>query len=177
MSIPGAERIAHLVDAHHVQTLDVLGPTIAFLTPPQDGEPCVMRGTIPPGGVVPLHSHADPETFLAVAGELEGLALSPDGPRWVPIRPGDVFHVPGHAPHAWRNPADTPAVMNIVSTARIGFFCREVGTPITSTNRTPSPPSEDVLDHFLAVSERYGYWNATPEENARVGLTLPAGEP
>ena len=27
-------------------------------------------------------------------------------------------------------------------------------------------------EHFLAVSERYGYWNATPEESAAVGLPV-----
>jgi hypothetical protein len=63
--------------------------------------------------------------------------------------------------------------MNIVSTARLGFFFREVGAPVTATNGTQSPPSEDVLRHFLETAERYGYWNATPEENARIGLAGP----
>ena len=27
---------------------------------------------------------------------------------------------------------------------------------------------------FLAISDRYGYWNATPEENAAIGVTVPA---
>jgi quercetin dioxygenase-like cupin family protein len=160
---------ARLVDPRQIETLDVLGPTIAFLTAPADGEPCVMRGTIPPRGSVPLHSHADPETFLMLAGDVEGLVMSPEGHRWVAIRPGEVFHVPGGAPHAWRNPNDVPAVMNLVSTAQIGRFFREVGTPVS----TPAPPSEDVLRRFLEVSERYGYWNATPEENAGVGLAPP----
>ena len=40
------------------------GATIDFLTPVEDGAPCLMRGTIPAGGVVPLHSHADPETSI-----------------------------------------------------------------------------------------------------------------
>jgi anti-sigma factor ChrR (cupin superfamily) len=46
--------------------LDVLGPTVEFLTAPseKDAEFCVMRGTIPPGVSVPLHSHADFETFF-----------------------------------------------------------------------------------------------------------------
>jgi quercetin dioxygenase-like cupin family protein len=172
MSTPVTDRAARLVDPQHIEVLDVLGPTIAFLTEPEDGEPCVMRGTIPPRGSVPLHSHADPETFLMLVGEVDGLVMSPGGHRWVPIHPGEVFHVPGHAPHAWRNRSDAPAVMNIVSTAKIGRFFREVGTPVTAADGTPTPP-EDVLLRFLEVSERYGYWNATPEENASVGLTVP----
>ncbi|MER8671192.1 hypothetical protein NKH45_29175 [Mesorhizobium sp. M1156] len=57
-----------------VETFDVLGPVVQFLTPPRDGEPCIMRGTVPPGVVVPLHSHADPETFIQIPGEVEGLS-------------------------------------------------------------------------------------------------------
>jgi hypothetical protein len=58
-------RVAHLVDLRDAETIDVLGPTIQFLTPPgpSDDDPCVMRGIIPPGVPVPLHSHRDPETF------------------------------------------------------------------------------------------------------------------
>jgi hypothetical protein len=49
-----------------------------------------------------------------------------------------------------------PAVMFVISTAKIARFFREVA------GSTP--------EHFLAVSERYGYWNAMPEESAAVGL-------
>jgi quercetin dioxygenase-like cupin family protein len=165
-----SQRTAHLVDPDEAETLDVLGPTIAFLTAPELGTPCVMRGTIPPGGIVPLHSHPDPETFLTLAGEVEGLVMSLGGHRWVRVAPGEVFHVPGHVPHAWRNPSQVPAVMNLVSTAKIGFFFREVGTPVDGP---PSPPSDDDLRRFQETAERYGYWNATPEQNARFGIALP----
>lgn len=47
-----------------------------------------MRGTIPPGVVVPMHSHPDPETFLPLSGELEGLVVSPEGFAWGRDRPG-----------------------------------------------------------------------------------------
>jgi quercetin dioxygenase-like cupin family protein len=130
------------------------GATIEFLTPVEDGVPCVMRGTIPAGGVVPLHSHADPETFVMLEGEMEG--YSEDG--WLSIGAGDSHHIPGHVRHAWRNPADVPAVSCLVSTATIGLFFREVAA---------SP------EEFLAISDRNGYWNATPEENAAIGLTVP----
>jgi quercetin dioxygenase-like cupin family protein len=156
---------AYLVDLKRAEALDLMGPTVRFLTPPDgaDGAPCVMRGTIPPGVVVPLHSHADPETFLMESGAVEGLRMSADTFDWIPVRPGDVFHVPGDEKHAWRNPSsDDPAVMIIVSTARIGRFFREVA----------GPPSQAVIQRFLETSERYGYWNATPEENAAVGLEL-----
>jgi len=131
-----------------------------------------MRGTVPPGAVVPLHSHADPETFVVLSGELEGLVMSPAGFTWVPVGPGDVFHVPGNAKHAWRNTSREPAVAIVVSTPRIGRFFREVGTPVDPADTTARPPSDAAIQQFLQVAERYGYWNATPEENADVGLTL-----
>jgi hypothetical protein len=34
-------------------------------------------------------------------------------------------------------------------------------------------PSPEAIERFLRVSERCGYWNATPEENAGVGVALP----
>jgi len=100
---------------------------------------------------VPLHSHADPETFNGVSGELSAL----DGDAWVRVGPGEIFHVPGGVPHAWRNDGDVPAVTTIVTTARRARFFRELAGP-------------DALE---VVSARYGFWNATAEENAAIGLT------
>jgi len=132
------------------------GATIEYLTPLADGEPCVMRGTIPAGGVVPLHSHADPESFWMIDGEIEGFA---DG-DWTTLRGGHFHHIPGDVRHAWRNRSGEPVDMLLVSTAKIGRFFREVAGV--------SP------EEFLAISDRYGYWNATPEENAEIGITVPA---
>lgn len=131
-----------------------------------------MRGTIPPGVIVPLHSHADPETFIQISGEIEGLSQSPEGFVWVSIRPGDIFHVPGGAKHAFRNLSAEAAVMILVSTPGIGRFFRDVGKPIAGGNRYSDPPSADAIQYFLRTAAAYGYWNATPEENASVGLSL-----
>jgi hypothetical protein len=71
--------IAHRIDPSRIETLDVTGPTVQFLTPVEDDAPCIMRGTIPPGVVIPVHSHPEPETFIAIEGELEGLSETPEG--------------------------------------------------------------------------------------------------
>ncbi|RRI07763.1 cupin domain-containing protein [Mesorhizobium tamadayense] len=175
------QETAHLVDVRATEMIEIQGPTIQFLTPlaaigstADDDGPCVMRGTIPPGVSVPLHSHHDPETFLTLSGELEGLAESRRGFEWIRIEPGDVFHVPGGARHAFRNIGQEAAVMNIVSTARIARFFREVGRPVPASGEPPlGPPSAETIRHFLATAEKYGYWNASPEENARIGIALP----
>jgi quercetin dioxygenase-like cupin family protein len=168
------DRVAHLVDARSAEIVDVMGPLIQFLTTPEadDTTPCTMRDTIPPRVMVPLHSHADPETYVGISGKAERLAESAAGPRWVPIGPGGVFHLPGWAKHAFRNPSSEPAVMIVVSTSTIGRFFREIGTP-AAPGSPPGPPSGEVVRHFLKTAQRYGYWNATPEENAHLGLVLP----
>lgn len=169
------ERVARFIEARDLEALNVLGPTVQFLTRSKEDEsaPCVLRGVIPSGIVVPLHSHADPETYFPVSGVAEALAERAGGLSWVQIGPGDVFHVPGNAKHAFRNRSAEPAVMFIVTTPRMGRFFEEVGTPAGLGTHPAGPPSPEALRHFLAIAERYGYWNATPEENARVGLVLP----
>ena len=171
--ITNEDQIAHRIDPDRVEIMNVLGPTIQFLTSPEDASaPCIMRGTIPPGVAIPMHSHADPETFMAIFGPVEGLVCDGNDFKWVRINPGDIFHVPGNARHGFRNPGRQPAVMTIVSTSKIGRFFQEVGTRAVQ-GAYNTPPSREAIQRFLKVSERYGYWNATPEENARVGLTLP----
>src|SRR4051795_7410419 len=95
-------RVARRVAASTSETVDVMGPSIRFLTPLEEGDdtPCLMRGTIPPGVAVPLHSHADSETFLQVSGEIEALVEAEGGFDWVRVRAGDVFYAPGGAKHA-----------------------------------------------------------------------------
>ncbi len=165
--------VAHLVDKAGLETVHVLGPTLRYVTEPRDDSgPCLLIGTIPPGVVVPLHSHTDPETFVVMSGEIEGLAYRSDKAfEWLRVRPGDVFDVPPGAKHGFRNVREEPAVMYIVSTGRIGRFFREVGDRVTAGS-SPAPVSHDALERFLTVAARYGYWNATPEENARVGISV-----
>ena len=153
-------------------TLDVLGPTVQVLTP-VDGDPeapCALRGTIPPGLVVPLHAHPDPETFVMLSGELDGFQ-APSG--WRRARPGDAVHVPGGVRHAWRNPGAEAAVSIVVTTARMGAFFAEIGTPLAPGERPAGPPAPDAVERLLRAAARLGHWNASPAENAAIGIALP----
>jgi len=171
----GPEISPRIIDPRDVEILDVLGPTLQLLTPLGEGDdlPCVMRGVIPPGVIVPLHRHPEPETFFGISGEIEGFAQSAHGARWTCIKPGNVFHVPGGAQHAFRNFGREPAVSLVVSTSRLGRFFSEVGIPAGLAAR---PPFAAQVRRFLDVAARYGYWNATPEENAAIGLALPPAQ-
>ena len=52
------------------QCVDLLGPTVELLTSPQEAsiDFCLLRGVIPPGVSVPLHSHPDTEDFFVISG-------------------------------------------------------------------------------------------------------------
>jgi quercetin dioxygenase-like cupin family protein len=151
--------------------IELFGPTAEYLTLPEDqhSDFCVIKGTIPPGAVVPLHSHADTEDFLVVSGSIEGLRHDRHGYAWIAAKAGDYVHVPGDSQHAWRNVSGEPVVTLIITTKRMGQFFQEVGRPVMDAARPPTP---EQLARFAAVSARYGYWNATPEENAAVGIQM-----
>jgi quercetin dioxygenase-like cupin family protein len=163
-----------VLDEGAAAVLDVLGPTVEILTPlsAADAGYCVMKGVIPPGVSVPLHSHPDEESFYLMSGAVEVLIQKAATFEWRRVQPGDVVHVPRDVKHAWRNMASQPAVALIVATSRLGRFFSEIGNPVTP--KSPSaPPRPEILERFQRAAARYGHWLGTPEENATVGITLP----
>lgn len=153
------------------ETLDVLGPTVEFLNV-SDGphqQFCVMRGVVPPGVTVPLHSHDDLEVFFIVSGTQEVLVPVGDGLEWRVAHAGDFVHVPGGALHAHRNVSEEDAVDLIITSPRLGDFFREVGCPVGDLGaKTPT----ERLALFVETALRYGIRLGTPEENAAVGIDL-----
>ena len=85
--------------------VDLMGPTVEFLTSPQEAgiDFCLLIGVIPPGVAVPLHSHPDTEDFIVISGEVQALRQGTGGYEWIELKAGDHVHVPGNARHAWRN--------------------------------------------------------------------------
>lgn len=151
--------------------LDILGPTVEFLTSPDDPKSdfCALKGIMAGGVVVPLHTHVDTEDFIVVSGQLEILRQDENGYEWYVGKPGDFLHIPSYAPHALRNPFTEPATIHMITTKQMGHFFQEIGAPVSGTHRAATP---EVLAHFQAVCAKYGYWNATLEENAAIGLHL-----
>ena len=85
-----------------------------------EGDYCVIRCSLPAGAVVPMHSHADRETFYVVSGNLDAL----NGDRWEKLGPGNVFDVRDGAQHAWRNSSQLAASMICVTTTRLARFLK-----------------------------------------------------
>ncbi|ORW84686.1 cupin [Mycobacterium sp. IEC1808] len=163
------DREDSVTTTNSAEVVEVFGPVVEFMTPPDEEQFCVMRAVIPPGVVVPLHSHNDFEDFYILAGSHQVLVEGRGGLEWRDAQTGDYVRVPGDVPHAHRNVSQEPAVDLIITTARMGRFFREVGRPVGSP-----PPTAREVARFVEVAGRYGYWLATPDENAAVGITVPA---
>jgi quercetin dioxygenase-like cupin family protein len=153
----------------NAEVLDLLGPTVQHLTPLSNDDDgyCMLRGTVPPGVVVPIHSHPERETFYIIAGELEALK---DGGWWQALKAGDVFDVPGGAKHAFRNMSASSASVLIVTTMALARFFRQVGRPVADV--PASLPSSEMLRQFARASLAQGHWLGGVAENAAIGIAL-----
>ena len=145
--------------------VEVFGPTGEFLT--RESEFSVLKGVVPPGVFVPMHSHADVEDFIVISGEMECLREEAGTYEWIPAKVGDYIHVPGHARHAWRNLSNGPTTVLIFTTHRIEQIFRETGRSLEEARQSPTP---EQLAKLTTTSIKSGHWLATPEENAAVGI-------
>ena len=151
--------------------LDLLdGAKMEPLSPSREDAYCVMRGTIPSGVSVPLHSHGHAESFYVLSGEAQALVETEAGLQWQTHRPGDFIHIPGGAKHAWRNVSGEPMAALITSTAKLGRALREMGQLASEAGKRIPRPAD--IQRLMEISERYGYWLGSREENTAVGIEL-----
>ena len=143
----------------------------SWLRPLRPGaEICLIRGTMPSGTAVPLHSHSDVELFYVLEGSVESF-LSRNGIQgWTTVGAGDVVAIAGNMKHAWRNSSRLPASMVIVTTSKMFKFLHEVSKPF-DPNQPVTPPTPDEIQELFRVAARYGYWMGSPEENRAIGLS------
>ena len=111
----------------------------------------------------------DTEDFFVISGEIEGLRQDSEGYKWIGAKTGDYIHVPSNARHAWRNVSNKPTLVYIITTKNMGHFFEETGRLETNTSQ---PVTSEDLARFTEISTRYGYWNASSEENASVGIRM-----
>jgi oxalate decarboxylase/phosphoglucose isomerase-like protein (cupin superfamily) len=114
-----------------------------------------MKGTIPPGVSVPLHSHPDPESFYVLSGSAQTLLEQGNRLEWVDVKAADFIHIPGGAKHAHRNVSDQPVVELITTTPTLGQFFEEIGKPRTAegtVGRAHERQSSRARAHFRQVS-------------------------
>lgn len=157
---------------HHKQRLPD-GNLVEFLASPDEAgaEICLIRGTMPPGAAVALHSHSDVEPFYVLEGSVESFLTRNGVQGWTTVGMGDVVTIPGNTKHVLRNSSPFPAIVAIVTTSRMYEFFRELTKPF-DPHQPASPPTREEIQKIFEVAARYGYWMGSPEDNAAIGLGL-----
>ena len=155
------------------QTFIVLGVLLQFLSTPEqiNDQIGVMRGTVPSGVVIPLHSHADPEIFYVLNGSLEVFQAEGPSAGWQTVNAAEFVSIPGNVRHALRNTSPSPITSITVSKQELYSFFRELARPF-DPNSTPAPPTPEEMQQLFSVAEKYEYWLASPGENAAIGISL-----
>ena len=142
---------------HHKQRLPD-GNVLEFLATPDQAraEICLIRATMPPGAVVPLHSHSDSdaELFYILEGSIESFLFKDGTPEWTNVGVGDVVAIPGNTKHAWRNTSGFPATVIVVTTSRMYAFFRELTKPF-DPDQLASPPTREDIQQIFDVAARY----------------------
>jgi quercetin dioxygenase-like cupin family protein len=121
---------------------------------------CLLRAEMPAGIIVPLHSHADRESFYALSGEMD---LYYDD-SWRVLKPGECVDVLNNTKHAWRNASGASASLLVVTTVRMGVFLQQISSFVETEGSTQK-------EHFFELVKKYGYWLGSPEDNEAIGLS------
>jgi quercetin dioxygenase-like cupin family protein len=155
------------------QTFVVLGVLLQFLATPEqiNDQISVMLGTVPPGVVIPLHSHADPEVFYVMEGSMEVYQASGALAGWQTAIVGDAVSIAGNVKHALRNTSLSPTTCITVSKTELYEFFRELAKPFDPT-QPPAPPTPEEMQELFKAAVKYRYWMASPEENQEIGIVL-----
>jgi quercetin dioxygenase-like cupin family protein len=107
---------------------------------------------IPPGSGTPPHSHASPETFHVLSGEITFTLFDGPAPRQVKAGPGTVVAISSRVPHNYANASDAPAAMTVALDDSMIRFFEDLGRQ----EAPPSgPPTENEIAEVLAACRRH----------------------
>ena len=155
------------------QTFNTFGVLLNFLVTPNEtgDEISLFKGILPPGVVIPLHSHAEPEVFYVLEGSLGVYRESGQPQGWSTTQPGGVLAIPGNVKHALRNTSSTATTVLLVTQEELYDFFRSIAKPF-EVGQMPAPPSPEDMQQLFVAAAKYHYWMGSPEENAAIGISL-----
>jgi quercetin dioxygenase-like cupin family protein len=173
MSQPDQTATAYKTPTHGQPIISIMGPVVQFLASPEQASDqfVVLDSILAPGIIVPLHSHPEVECLYVLEGGLQVLAFQDGKPHWLDLTVGESAVIPANARHAIRNVSGENAQLLLITAATMGKFFEEISAPL-APGKQPAPPAPETIQAFFATSMRYGYWLASPAENAAVGIVL-----
>jgi quercetin dioxygenase-like cupin family protein len=103
---------------------------LRLLGPVEGSNLHLIEAEVPPGSGTPPHTHASPETFCVIEGEITFRHFAAGGPPTVSVAgPGTTVRVGSHAPHNYVNESGQPARMLVALEQSMLDFFRDIGTP------------------------------------------------
>lgn len=109
----------------------------------------LLEVEIPPGSGTPPHSHASPELFYVIDGEITIRHFAAGKPPvTVAANAGTSVRIDGNAPHNYMNESDKTARMLVLVEPSMTAFFREVGTR--------EPQREPDFARIGAAMQRHG---------------------
>ena len=116
----------------------VLGDVVTFKITAAESENAYFLTeiiSVPGGGPAFLHTHVPQETFWILEGEYEVYGQDDDGEKYaIPATPGTTVHVPGNAPHGFKNVGETTGKLLALYAPVVHQpeFFKEIGVPMSS---------------------------------------------
>jgi len=164
-------RTSHVGHSADKQLFNAGGVLLQFLASPDEvGDAiCLIRGTMPPKVVVPLHKHADPELLYVLEGSLQVYRSNEAASGWTDAGAGDAIIIPGSVKHALRNISSVRVTLALVTKSELYSFFRELARPF-NPNQPAVARGSEAMQQLFEVAAKYGYWLGSPAENAAIGL-------
>jgi mannose-6-phosphate isomerase-like protein (cupin superfamily) len=161
-----APSVAHIGRGDN-EVIDILGIHCVWKVTEADsgGHYCMLEMHVPPGAGVPMHQHAQQETFVVVEGDAEftRLGRGTQSAEWFKVAPGETVNVPSWAMHGFRNPGEQPIRILLICARGIEPFFREAGVPVVRGAALPtSPPSQESIARVIDIAMRAGQRFAPP---------------
>jgi quercetin dioxygenase-like cupin family protein len=119
--------------------------------------------SVPPGSGPPVHTHASPELFHIIEGELNFLTVISGQTRSLVARQGDTVAAPPGAPHGFKNVSAAPARAIVWFDASLLAFFRAAGS---ASAPPPGPPLSEVIRHVVETAQRHGMTIVPPPPDA-----------
>ena len=119
----------HITSAQEGETRWVVADRIRFLGGPAGANLELVEVEIPSGSGTPPHSHASPELFYVLDGEITIRHFAAGKPPAVVVaKAGTSVRIDGHTPHNYVNESGRPARMLVLLEPSMTAFFREIGT-------------------------------------------------